>query len=193
VNFAFRLRRMPRPRPAPTRTAASPIRPAGISSVPLIALLRLVDERTRKIANITRTFKRERKDFSRAPLFPDRGPPRCEAARNKNYDRLEHDPPRLKRRCRPPPSRCAALPPPCPRGRVGEGAGTAIQFDPTNRFPELRRRGHATRLARHSPVPNWLRFTMPAFWSLAAPNSTVPDIAPSATRPSKWNEMLLAS
>jgi hypothetical protein len=36
---------------------------------------------------------------------------------------LEHDPLRLKRRCRPPPSRYAALPPPCPRGRVGVGAG----------------------------------------------------------------------
>src|SRR5439155_1136126 len=44
---------------------------------------------------------------------------------------------------------------------------------------------YAVRFACHSPLPNWLRLTMPLFWSLAAPSSTVPAIAPSSTRPSK--------
>src|SRR6266851_1957476 len=43
---------------------------------------------------------------------------------------------------------------------------------------------YVTRRACHSPVPNWLRLTMPAFWSLAAPSATVPAIAPSLTVPS---------
>jgi DNA helicase-2/ATP-dependent DNA helicase PcrA len=42
---------------------------------------------------------------------------------------LEHDPPRLKRRCRPSQPRRGS-PSPCPWGRVGVGAGTASQFDP---------------------------------------------------------------
>ena len=40
-------------------------------------------------------------------------------------------------------------------------------------------RSYATRLASHRPVPNWLRLTMPRFWSLAAPSTAVPLIAPS--------------
>ena len=66
MSFAFRLRRTPRPRRAPTRTAAPPIPPAGISSVPLIAPPRLVDEVTREIVNVTGTFKRKRKDSASA-------------------------------------------------------------------------------------------------------------------------------
>ena len=47
------------------------------------------------------------------------------------------------------------------------------------------RADHASRRACHSPLPNWLRLTMPLLVSLAAPSSTVPAIAPSLTRPSK--------
>ena len=51
--------------------------------------------------------------------------------------------------------------------------------------PQPTTRRYASRLARHSPAPNWLRLTMPLFWSLAAPSSTLPDMAPSPTLPSK--------
>jgi hypothetical protein len=34
-------------------------------------------------------------------------------------------------------------------------------------------------------VPNWLRLTIPWFWSLAAPSTAVPLIFPSRISPSK--------
>ena len=43
----------------------------------------------------------------------------------------------------------------------------------------------ATRLACQGPGPNWLRLTMPWFWSLAAPSMAVPLMLPSRISPSK--------
>ena len=46
-------------------------------------------------------------------------------------------------------------------------------------------RGYVTRLACQLPAPNWLRLTMPWFWSLPAPSSAVPRISPSRISPSR--------
>jgi hypothetical protein len=48
-----------------------------------------------------------------------------------------------------------------------------------------RAKDHATRLACQRPLPNWLRLTMPWFWSLAAPSIAVPLMLPSRISPSK--------
>jgi len=54
-----------------------------------------------------------------------------------------------------------------------------------NRLRAPRGGYYPTRLACHRPVPNWLRLTMPWFWSLAAPSTAVPLIFPSRISPSK--------